>query len=278
MRSGPLTIAVGIDHSDESFAAARWAAAATENRHGSMILIHSYAPPMFVQSMPGYRLDIAHDDAAQHVAALADELRLAHPDTAISTVVSPDPVVPLLTSASHDVDVLVLGHHRRGWTERLMGGSISCALSGMSQCPVVTVPFGSAPAHGPVSRAVDVDSPSDRAFEVAFDRASLTDRPIAVVCAIPDDLPPHDITTTFTRAENLLRPWRHDYPDVHVTVRLVPGPPHRALAEAVPTASLQIVTRPRVRMARTLWIRSVARAMQRRARCPIAVVEYASQS
>ncbi|NMO03875.1 universal stress protein [Gordonia sp. TBRC 11910] len=274
MRSGPLTIAVGIDYSDESAAAARWAATMAEHHGWPMILVHGFAPPLFVGSLPGYRLDVAHDVARRRVESLADDLRLTFPDLHLSTLLSSDPAVPLLVKVSTEVDALILGHHRPGWAERLTSTSISCTLSGLSHCPVVTVPFGHVTPHGPIALAIDVDAPSQRAFEVAFDRAELTHRAVAVVCAIPDDLSLADVESTYARADALLTPWRRRYPDCPTTLQLIPGEPHRTLADAVPDASLQVVTRPRLRHSRTRWISSVARAMQRRANSPIAVVEY----
>ncbi len=271
MSSAALTIAVGIDHSPESRAAARWAAAATGSDDRQLLLVHGYAPPLMVQSLPGYRPDVAHESAVSLVDEVATELTRDFGVQHISTVVSHEAPIPLLTHVSDTADVLILGHHQLRWSERFAGGSISSALSGLSHCPVVTVPFGRPHSDGPVGLALDIDAPSEQALEVAFDRAMLTPRPhVWVVCAIPDALDADEISRRYERARELVKPWEARYPTCRVTIQLVPGQPHRTLAEVVPHPSLQVVTRP----ASTRWINSVARAMQRRSDWPIAVIDH----
>ncbi|GAC70089.1 universal stress protein [Gordonia soli] len=272
------TIAVGVDASIESEAAARWAAAVADRGGHRVVLVHGYAPPMMIATLAEYDVDSARAAAHDRVAAVADALHVDHPSLDITTIVEHLTAIPLLTNVSEHADVLVLGHHRAGWFERLTAGSISSALSARSRCPVVTVPYGNLVEHGPVVAAVDVEAPSEHAITAAFDRARDADGRITILCAIPDDLAADEIAEVYRRADALLDTWRELYPDCTVTLQLVNGNPHRALAEAVPQAALLVITRPRGGAGMTAWTTSVARAVHHSARCPIAIVDHAAES
>ncbi|MCT1352935.1 universal stress protein [Gordonia sp. p3-SID1431] len=271
------TIAVGVDLSPESEAAAHWAAASA--RDGDrLLLIHGFAAAVALQPLSEFELDFdvtaTRQAAAAHLTALAGRLGTRRPGLRIETVVEHDFAIPLLTRLSGQVDLMVLGHHRPGLIERLTTGSISSALSARSRCPVVTVPYGNLATGGPVVAAIDADAPSDLALSTAFEYADATGNPVAIVCAIPDDAPPARIEALYARADALLDPWRRRFPDRDTTLQLVNGNPSRAVGEAVPQASLLVVTRPRAGSTFATWAGSVARAAQHHTRCPIAIVDH----
>ncbi|MCZ0911103.1 universal stress protein [Gordonia amicalis] len=270
------TIAVGLDHSQESEAAARWGAAAAVRRGGRLLLVHGYAPAGAAQSLAEFDIENIRDAALARADAVANSLRADHPQLRVDTLVRPELPVPLLLQVSEHVDLLVLGHHRANWLERLTSGSVSAILTARSKCPVVTVPFGNVCFDGPVVVAVDVDAPSDEAIKTAFERARDIGQQVTIICAIPDDAAPEQISDAYARADALLDPWRRQYPDCPVTVQLVNGDPHRSLAEAVPQASLLVITRPRAGTAFPVWTTSVTRAAHHAARHPIAVVDHSA--
>lgn len=275
------TIAVGVDLSPESEAAARWAAASA--RIGDrLVLIHGFAAAGALQPLSEFELDFdvtaTRRAAVDHLSAVASRLGAHHPGLRIDTVVEHDFAIPLLTRLSSQVDLMVVGHHRPGLIERLTTGSISSALSGRSHCTVVTVPYGNLATDGPVVAALDVDAPSDLALSTAFEYAGGTGNAVAVVCAIPDAAPPAQIESVYARADALLEPWRRRFPGCATTLQLVNGNPSRAVGEAVPQASLLVVTRPRAGSAFAAWAGSVARAAQHRTRCPIAIVDHSRTS
>ncbi|MCR5977450.1 universal stress protein [Gordonia jinghuaiqii] len=268
------TIAVGVDLSDESEAAAQWAAASAPHEH--LLLVHGYAASMALAPLTEFDIDSTRDATVAHVAGIADLLRAEHPGLEVSTVVEHDFAIPLLTRLSQHVDMLVLGHHRPGLIERLTTGSISAALSARARCPVVTVPYGNLTARGPVVVAVDVDAPSDLALDAAFEFARTTGHPISVICAIPDAATPARIADIYARAEAVVEPWRRRFPECTATLQLVNGAPHRAVVRAVPQASLLVVTRPRGGTSFPVWGNSVTRAAHGASSCPIAVVDHSS--
>ncbi|WP_232717360.1 universal stress protein [Gordonia metallireducens] len=270
------TVAVGLDHSPEAEAAARWGAAAALRRGGRLLLVSGYAPAGAAQSLAEFDIENIRDAALTRADAVAEALRAHHPDLHVDTLVKPELPVPLLLQVSEHVDLLVLGHHRASWLERLTAGSVSATLTARSKCPVVTVPFGNLSFDGPVVAAVDVDAPSGHAINTAFALAHEIGQSVTIICAIPDDAAPEHISDVYARADALLKPWRQQYPALPVNIQLVNGDPHRSLAEAVPQASLLVITRPRAGTIFPVWTTSVTRAAHHASRYPIAVIDHAA--
>ncbi|WP_279104576.1 universal stress protein [Gordonia paraffinivorans] len=268
------TIAVGLDHSPESEAAARWAAPAAIRRDARLLLVHGYAPTGTAQGLAEFDIENIRDAAIARADAVAAALRDDHPTLRVDTLIRPDLPIPLLLKVSAEVRLLVLGHHRAGWLERLTAGSVSAAVAARAKCNVVTVPFGNLCFDGPVVAAIDVDAPSEQALQSAFDVAREIDQPVTVISAISDDAAPEEISDAYVRAEALLAPWRQRYPDRHVTIQLINGDPRRSLAEAVPHAALLVISRPRSGVLFPAWITSVTRAAHHASKYPVAVVDH----
>ncbi|MBY4573289.1 stress protein [Gordonia paraffinivorans] len=269
-------IAVGLDHSPESEAAARWAAIAATRREARVLLVHGYTPTGTAQGLAEFDIENIRDAALVRADTVAEALRREHPLLQVDTLVRPDLPIPLLLNVSEKVTLLVLGHHRATWLERLTAGSVSAALAARAKCAVVTVPYGNVCFDGPVVAAIDVDAPSEQALENAFDVTREIDQPVTVVCAVPDDAAPEEISDAYARAEELLVPWRGRYPDRRVTIQLVNGDPHRSLAKAVPHASLLVISRPRSGVVFPAWTTSVTRAAHHASRYPVAVVDHSA--
>ena len=79
------------------------------------------------------RVQMADDDVAAAIASLPSEL------TVSSDVRKGLPAEEIIRS-SHDVDLLVLGSHRRGPLGRALLGSVSDAVVRAAACPVLVVP------------------------------------------------------------------------------------------------------------------------------------------
>lgn len=213
--------------------------------------------------------------AEEHIVTdVASVLRRDAPNLKIRTLVAPTSAVPLLEEVSESVDVLVVGHHRARWMERLISGSVSSSLSARARCPVVTVPYGNLAEHGPVVVALDVEAPATQVIELAFDRAQDTDRSVVVIHVVPDGAPTAQLEQLYAKTAAAIAPWSVRYPDCTVRIQLINGSPRHDLIEAVPQASLLVLTRPRAGTTLTRWIRSVSRAAQHRATCPIAMVDH----
>jgi nucleotide-binding universal stress UspA family protein len=131
-------IVVGVDGSEHSNAALRWALAEAEAHSGGMVTaVLSWQVPFL--SFPG-----AFD---------RDELEKAYKSFLIETVsaVAPRPAVPLETlvaegdpteamvEASKDANLLVLGIRGRSPFAGLLLGSVSQGAAATAHCPVVLV-------------------------------------------------------------------------------------------------------------------------------------------
>ena len=131
-------IVVGVDGSEHSTAALRWALAEAEAHSGGMVTaVLSWQVPFL--SFPG-----AFD---------RDELENAYKNFLIETVsaIAPKPAVPLETlvaegdptesmvEASKDANLLVLGIRGRSPFAGLLLGSVSQGAAATAHCPVVLV-------------------------------------------------------------------------------------------------------------------------------------------
>ena len=131
-------IVVGVDGSEHSNAALRWALAEAEAHSGGMVTaVLSWQVPFL--SFPG-----AFD---------RDELENAYKNFLIETVsaIAPKPAVPLETlvaegdptesmvEASKDANLLVLGIRGRSPFAGLLLGSVSQGAAATAHCPVVLV-------------------------------------------------------------------------------------------------------------------------------------------
>lgn len=138
-------IVVGIDGSDASKNALRWAVEDARARGAEVVALHAYeAPVPALDAGPATPIDLpglvaaAHDEAQQSVAQVVAEV--------IGTVVSVD-VAPIavedepakaLVDASRDADLLVVGSHGHGLSGLFLG-SVSLECAQHAACPVVIV-------------------------------------------------------------------------------------------------------------------------------------------
>lgn len=127
-------IVVGVDGTDTSFEALRWAVAEART-HGAIVeAVHVWQMPSH-----GRRDDVeaaAQTDLARAVA-LADVGGLSHP---IVKKLRCGPVSEVLIDAARDADLVVLGRRPQARTKRLLKGSVSDSVARRARCPVVVVP------------------------------------------------------------------------------------------------------------------------------------------
>ena len=110
---------------------------------GAQLLVLSVVDPRRLH-LPGgrflRRVDQERSRIEVGVKALADRARDAGAN-ATFLVWEGDPAeVVLAASEAEDVDVVILGSHRRGLLGRLVLGSLSARVSVRARCPVLVVP------------------------------------------------------------------------------------------------------------------------------------------
>lgn len=137
-------IVVGVDGSDESFAAARWALREARRNGATLTAVHAWQSfaalptdaPLQTQQIA------ACADAAQEVLdAVVKRLR-AEPEAAavdLDPILIPGPVGPVLVDEATDADMLVIGSHGRGALGRVVLGSVSAYCIHHATCSTLIV-------------------------------------------------------------------------------------------------------------------------------------------
>lgn len=145
--SEPETIVVGLDGSEHSWHALRWAVDRAARTGGRVRAVHAwqvadapYGPGPFVATVPP--VEALEQDAR---AALDEELRAVvteFDEVDIESVVTAGPTVQVLLDEASDADLLVVGQRGRGGFAGLLLGSAADQVVRHARCPVVVVPHG----------------------------------------------------------------------------------------------------------------------------------------
>lgn len=130
-------IVVGVDGSDGSDAALRWAMAEARVRGARLEPILAWEFPLPTEFYSPTHEDLeagAHNTLKRAMAGIDDTGVELAPD-----VVEASPATALLTAA-RDADLLVVGSHGHGAFVGMMLGSVSLRVVTHAPCPVVVVP------------------------------------------------------------------------------------------------------------------------------------------
>lgn len=245
-------IVVGVDGSEQSLGALRWAAREAHRRNAPLHIVTAYSMPLFVGSTfdAGYAaIDEAAlnravrelvRDAAEHVADLDVAVR--------STAEAGDPS-GVLVELSRTAQLLVLGSRGRGGLLGRLLGSVSTAVPAHSHCPVGIIPLPWAKEHQldrdisdarafveGVAVGSDGSEHSSVAMLRAAEEAQLLGVPLTVVCAVPPmagaaswmptPVDFEDIYREITDALNASVRWlRGHFPELQIMPELLDGSP-----------------------------------------------------
>ncbi len=134
-------IVVGVDGSDPSKEALRWAvrqAHATQAPLRAVMCWHELNPDAWLPHVP---------ERSDYATLIAEELRHAvkgavgdNPPVAIEQVVMKGQSAPTLLQAAKEAGLLVVGSRGRGGFTGLLLGSVSAYLASHTPCPLVIVP------------------------------------------------------------------------------------------------------------------------------------------
>jgi nucleotide-binding universal stress UspA family protein len=249
-------IVVGVDGSPTSLAALRWAArAATRYRRG-LDLVHAFAWPAYAAA---YGLPPAawHDPdlLAAAKALLRRAATLAHvlaSHVDVHGEVRSGMPAQVLTEASREASMVVLGTRGAGGFAGLLVGSVSTQVARHASSTVVVVPERIPPVSSPrVVVGTDGSPGADAALRFAFEEAAARHAVLVVIHAAP---PPLSLSPSLASSSSLspsslspdlveggVRPWREKYPTVPVDLRTVADHPARALTAAAEGATLLVV-------------------------------------
>lgn len=283
MKTHPIV--VGVDRTDCSKAAVRWAAREAQRRNLPLRVTYVYD-----WDSRDARYDGGYNDPdfirkwAEGVAGTAvHEARTVAPHLEVEgdPVIGRHPAARLLTEAD-GAELVVLGSRGRGGFAGLLLGSVSQRVATHALGPVVVVRGRSDAAEGPVAVGVDESPSADVLLETAFEQASGRRCALMVVRALQpvlplwlDSVPAIDARAVDqdaderSRLEEQLAPWRAKYPATRVEAVLIHDSVAGALVEASKNAQLVVVgSRGHGIVAGTL-LGSVGLQLLHHAQCPV---------
>ncbi|MGI8702762.1 MAG: universal stress protein [Nocardioidaceae bacterium] len=284
-----LPIVVGVDESDISAEAVRWAAQEAQRRHLPVRLVRAdeWIPG---QPMLGNGYDALREHSSRLLTTAAQSVREQSEQIQVTTAVSTISAAATLVEESREASMIVVGSRGHGGFTGLLLGSTSLALAAHAHCPVIVLPAAWSERESQTGRiVVGVDNSPAAEAAVAFAMEEASTRaaelvaihswnmgefvaswapvPVAVDWTAVIDAE----RATFTKSMTM---WRTKYPDVEVVLHWEQGHPRRVLAEASTDADL-VVVGARGRGAITgLLLGSVSQSLLHESNCPVAVVPH----
>ena len=251
----PGRVVVGVDSSENSMRAARWAAREAQSRRVPLTIVHALhlltgaaltlEPPEFAEH--------ARDEGRKLLLLVADNVRAEFPELEVDIELSDLSAAHTLSALSLESALVVTGTRGHGGFAGMLLGSVSGKLAAHAHSPLVVVRDGQpADVLNEVVLGIDADQP-DAAIRYAFAAAQRYGGVLhAVRTWLPDAaslyaMEPSLVGYAQTRAEecraveHLLAPLRPSFPDVKVEISAVRGNPVPVLIEAARGTRLLVV-------------------------------------
>lgn len=143
--SADQRVVVGVDGSDDSAHALRWALVDARVRGAVAAVVHAWHPP-FSLSFAAAAVDFpAFEDAASRLLdRVVDAVEPEFRDVPVERVLVSGSATDALLGAAQDAEVVVVGGRGVGGFRGLLLGSVSQQLAHHAPCPVVVVPSAAA--------------------------------------------------------------------------------------------------------------------------------------
>ncbi|MFI9297122.1 universal stress protein [Streptomyces gardneri] len=280
-------VTVGLDGSEESLAAARWAATQAVLREVPLRLVHVEEWPSMPEVPMAYARTLAHDEQTERLMReVTDRVRKNHPDLEVVTEHAHGRAAEELTAAANEADLTVLGSRGLGGVRGFLVGSVSLAVVGTARQPVVLVRATDdrESPEGGIVVGVDIHHPCESLLAFSFSEAARRGTPLRFLHSwtlpasygyastmdpgIGEELGSH----LLGGLDDLLEPWRKRYAGVGVEAKSVVGSPAYQLVEAAQTAQLVIVGRRSRNVPLGPHLGHVAHAVIHHSPAPVAVV------
>ena len=138
------TIVVGVDGSDASVVALRWATVEASLRNAEVHAVYAWTFP-YVGELTGMSMamvdrDELEADAKSIVAGIVQRVQAEQDGVTIREYVAEGSPASVLTEAAKGADLLVVGSRGRGGFTGLLLGSVSQQVAQHAPCPVVIIP------------------------------------------------------------------------------------------------------------------------------------------
>ena len=280
-------IVVGIDGTAGGRVALEWAMAEAASRQAAVRIVHALGDARTHASLAFYAdlpvpgvTELRHhgQEVLDRAMATADAVA---PDVVAHSELADVDAVTVLTAASKDADLVVVGSHGRGPLGSLVIGSVGSSVAARAHCPVVVVrgPAGDIHEHPAVVVGVDLDGSPD-ALSFAFDSAARHGLPLhAIMCWHPDWLAemmwraaqpaPNWLTVLLGKH---LAPYLEKYPNVVVQQNVVREHAVDALVDASQAQALLVVGEKSKHPDVGTMLGSVSQGVLHHATCPVAIV------
>ncbi len=280
-----LPVVVGVDGSEQSDRAVRYAVREARRRGVGVMLVHAVheTAPMAAM-LPLYSVE-AFTEVGRRL--VEDGTEIAHevdPQVAVKTSVRAGGRVGVLVELGEHASAIVLGHRSRSLAGRVLTSSTTTGVAARAHCPVISVPdaWSEAEDKGRVVVGVDESDASHDALVLAFHEAARRKAALVVLHAwkLPtayDDIGYVQVSgeewmaSATEQLDKMLAPFREVHPDVTVEVDLrheFAGP---AMVSATEDADLMVVGRRGHGAPLGIYLGSLARMLIREGACPIEV-------
>ncbi|MGB3438691.1 MAG: universal stress protein [Actinophytocola sp.] len=286
-------IVVGVDGSESSAHAVRWAAREAVRRNTPLRLVHVcyLAPvrhPKQVPPPPEY-LAALLEQGRHWITEATEAARRAAPDAVVTADVHDGETSHVLVSESKTAQLLVVGSRGLGGFRSLLVGSVAVAVAAHARCPVVVMRSGAEdgvpPEDGHVVVGLDGSELSDAAMTFGCEAAAARGVPLVALHTWFDV----DVSATWARLPSTIDwdylqseeerdltvrvgAWQAKFPGVEIRPLVVRDRPGRALLKHAQDAQLIVVgSRGRGALA-GLGLGSVSQTLLHHAECPVAVV------
>jgi nucleotide-binding universal stress UspA family protein len=289
-------IVAGTDGSEESLAAAAWAAVEAGRRRVPLSIVHvmeRHTGPAAdtrivwheVHRHSWARHDVPHG-ARSVLARAARRAADAAPGVDLRTAAVAGHADQVLTAITDEAAMFAVGTRGTGTgaTSELRLGSVALCLATRARCPVVFTTAGSRPDVREIVVGADDSREATAALEFSFGEASVRGARLNALYAwqhaetgrldgyhgwVLSVDPVNEAAAAVLSGQTA--PWRDKYPGVAVTESPVRGHAARVLALASRSTDL-IVVGGRRGLASSMGLGPVTYAMLRHAQCPVAVI------
>ena len=141
-------IVVGVDGSDPSLKALRWAAQQARLTGATLRVLTTWEVATGTGWVPTFPVDYDPQAVArQALDEAVTETLGADPDVAVERIVKEGHAAPVLLAAAKDADLLVVGSHGHGAFAGMLIGSVSEHLVRHAPCAIVVVHCDKPPRH-----------------------------------------------------------------------------------------------------------------------------------
>jgi len=141
-------IVVGVDGSEPSLKALRWAAQQARLTGATLRVLTTWEVATGTGWVPTFPVDYDPQAVArQAIDEAVTETLGADPDVAVERIVKEGHAAPILLAAAKDADLLVVGSHGHGAFAGMLIGSVSEHLVRHAPCAIVVVHCDKPPRH-----------------------------------------------------------------------------------------------------------------------------------